>query len=973
MKIYTYVTALFFSLIILGISCHSNTEGETSSSVTAQQIQEALDSFSKTPMDNSILLNILQLADKNRRAATDTLAAEACRRLGNSMLDSNKNVEARDYFRRGLSFAMPTLGKTHLLVLRLYHNLGVSYRQDDDIQKAIVCFDSVSLLQPQVPFLTLKFINSFRKAAAYAQTGEFYFAENFFQEAYGVLKQTTIPKERFAEMCLNYSDFYRHIKAYQSAIKIAQQGIDTLLTQSQRTIVETDRLAGCYLNISNALKDSGAYVSAAVYALQALQFYKDINSTDIMILTSRNLGELYRRAHKSRQAEQVLTDAMPLAESLPPSVQKTDHLIKLHINRGEARFDQAKYAAALSDYDSALVRLVPNFRPNTEGSLPTLSSAVTNRSLLLMTLSDVALARVAQQKAGQNPKGLQQAAAVYDTLARLLGQIRANYLSNDAKMNLSGESRPMLEKAVSVCLELYRTSPNHDATFLQKAFSFSEYGKSAALLESVRQNAQRNLSEGLRTRKEFLQKERADIETKMQFARNDAPQMQTLQDQWQRNLSAFQSLQQDIRTADKNTDGLAALLSLETIQQHVLGQNQAIIEYFVSETTDSLYIFLLKKNDLKLAVVPFTVAERADVATFVSALANVGSGVGRDALICQKGYALYQKLLAPVAADLPERLVIVAEDPLSILPFETLLRQPQTDGNLAKAVDNQSLVIFHHAISYSYSANLLDEMQSKTSNPNAARTVAAFAPPFAKNLETGEQYLPAPIAESLKDLKPLQNAVEIAAVGRFAAVESFNDNRATKENFLAACQRHSVVHVATHGILNHADANYNFISFAQNRDTLQKDQLFYLKDLYANPLPLDLVVLSACETTRGANVKGEGNLSMARGLASAGVKSFITTLWSVRTDKTAQLTPLFYQSLNATTPKDVALTEAKRHFIAASTDNFDPNFWAGLILMGDAQPILLDKEMPSAWWKWLGGSAVAGLLLLVFFRRKKKG
>jgi hypothetical protein len=84
----------------------------------------------------------------------------------------------------------------------------------------------------------------------------------------------------------------------------------------------------------------------------------------------------------------------------------------------------------------------------------------------------------------------------------------------------------------------------------------------------------------------------------------------------------------------------------------------------------------------------------------------------------------------------------------------------------------------------------------------------------------------------------------------------------------------------------------------------------------------------------------------------------LTTLWSVQNEATYRLTDSFYSYLDQGFSKDMALQRAKQDWLAtAEGANQLPNYWAGLILIGDTKPL----ERPAR-WPWVAGGA---LLLLV--------
>ncbi|MEZ5419314.1 MAG: CHAT domain-containing protein [Vicinamibacterales bacterium] len=81
---------------------------------------------------------------------------------------------------------------------------------------------------------------------------------------------------------------------------------------------------------------------------------------------------------------------------------------------------------------------------------------------------------------------------------------------------------------------------------------------------------------------------------------------------------------------------------------------------------------------------------------------------------------------------------------------------------------------------------------------------------------------------------------------------------------------------------------------------------------------VDLAVLSACETERGPEVRGEGVQGFSRALLAAGAARAVTTLWRVSDAPTAALMTVFYRQVQAGQPVDLALAEAKRTLRASA-------------------------------------------------------
>jgi len=135
-----------------------------------------------------------------------------------------------------------------------------------------------------------------------------------------------------------------------------------------------------------------------------------------------------------------------------------------------------------------------------------------------------------------------------------------------------------------------------------------------------------------------------------------------------------------------------------------------------------------------------------------------------------------------------------------------------------------------------------------------------------------------------------------------------------------------------------------------------------LSDLFYESKPsTDLIVLSACETAEGKLYNGEGVFSFNREFAALGIPSAISNLWKVDDRSSYEITELFYKYLVQGLPLDVALQRAKKEFKSISSKEKNlPYYWAGSILVGQGNPIHVQKPFP---WRWATAIAFALLLL----------
>src|SRR6266536_2870855 len=80
------------------------------------------------------------------------------------------------------------------------------------------------------------------------------------------------------------------------------------------------------------------------------------------------------------------------------------------------------------------------------------------------------------------------------------------------------------------------------------------------------------------------------------------------------------------------------------------------------------------------------------------------------------------------------------------------------------------------------------------------------------------------------------------------------------------------------------------------RQSLKSD-LFELHEIYNLRLNADLVVLSACQTALGKEIRGEGLIGLTRGFMYAGATRVVASLWSVEDRATAELMKRFYRGM----------------------------------------------------------------------------
>jgi CHAT domain-containing protein len=151
-------------------------------------------------------------------------------------------------------------------------------------------------------------------------------------------------------------------------------------------------------------------------------------------------------------------------------------------------------------------------------------------------------------------------------------------------------------------------------------------------------------------------------------------------------------------------------------------------------------------------------------------------------------------------------------------------------------------------------------------------------------------------------------------------------------------RQYRYIHFATHGVLDSVNAEMSAVVLSLvDRQGHPEPGYLRARDLFNLNLPAELVVLSACETGLGNEVKGEGLIGLTRGLMYAGAKRVVTSLWSVDDEATATLMGDFYAGMLKQGKRPADALRAAQIRMWKQSQYRAPYFWAPFILQGDWQ------------------------------------
>ena len=139
-----------------------------------------------------------------------------------------------------------------------------------------------------------------------------------------------------------------------------------------------------------------------------------------------------------------------------------------------------------------------------------------------------------------------------------------------------------------------------------------------------------------------------------------------------------------------------------------------------------------------------------------------------------------------------------------------------------------------------------------------------------------------------------------------------------------------IVHLATHGQFS-SNPEQTFILAWDEKIKVKEFEALLRSRIKSEPNPIELLVLSACQTASGDNRAALGLAGLA---VRSGARSTLATLWSVQDGSTAALMVEFYQQL--TLPNMTKAEALRRAQLALLNGKYNhPYFWAPFVLVGN--------------------------------------
>lgn len=399
-------------------------------------------------------------------------------------------------------------------------------------------------------------------------------------------------------------------------------------------------------------------------------------------------------------------------------------------------------------------------------------------------------------------------------------------------------------------------------------------------------------------------------------------------------------------------------VNLQDIQKQ-LTKDQLMLNYHVGDS--SLYIFEISQNHVNLTSKPLNSVESEDVSQLLKFLESPESSPSSLQEFVKIASGI-KSALVPNQKTLDgfDHLIIVPDNFISVVPFEILV----SDTTGITSFKNLDYMIRSRSISYANSSSLF-KLQSSLTNRSPGVNILAFAPSFNQT-EVQTVILP---DSSRNNLTPLVwTEREIKSIATHFETDLLLGKEATERKLRASGKDYSIIHLASHGLLNEQAPLYSKLVFSPFDTDSINDGYLNTQELYAMKIPAEMVVLSACNSGLGDVVSGEGIISLANGFFYAGSKSLVMSLWTANDQSTATIIDSFYDELSQGKQKSDALRNAKLKFLAEADGlRSHPYYWAHLVVNGNNSPIVKNNS----YWIYLI-IAMAFLFLMTVRRRVKQ-
>jgi CHAT domain-containing protein/Tfp pilus assembly protein PilF len=832
------------------------------------------------------------------------------------------NQKALEYYNR----ALPTLravGDVREEADTL-HNIGNAYSELGDKPKALEYYNLALPLKQAVGDKAGIATTLTGIGLIYSDLGERQKALNYYNQALP-LQQATGDKAGEADTLNNIGLVYFDLGEKQKALEYYNASLPIYEAVGYKA-GEARTLS----DIGNVYLDLGDKHKALEYYDRALLLQQAIGDRTGVATTLTGIGIVYSDMGEKHKASEYYDRALAILQEVGYKAGIADALR----NMGNLYFDLGDKQKAIAYYDRAL----------------SLRQSLGDKAGVALVLYNIAYTERSRGNLSGALKKIQASLEIIDFL-------RTEILSKQLRASFFASVQDYYHFYIDLLMQLHKTNPSkgYDA----EALNASERARARSLLDilaEARADIRTGVDPNLLQQERRLQEQLGDKqEQQIQILSGEHTETQAtaIQKEIETLLDQYQQVQAQIKVKSPRYAALTQPqpLTLQQIQSSIVDDNTLLLEYSLGE--ERSYLWAVTKT----SIASYELPSRADIEKAVNNFRQqVTNAIASRDKLSLAATNLSQILLKPVAEQLGnKRLLVVGDGALQYIPFSALAIPRKSD-----ATSNAIPLILEHEIVNLPSASTLAFLRNQPSQRAATRkTVAIIADPVfgkeddrfknpssvvANNQQTTTDNIQSLQRSTIElginlDRLPYtkQEAEAITSLLPKAQSEEllgFQATRASVTNPNLAQYR--IIHFATHGILNSLYPELSGIVFSLIDEKGNPQNGFLrLHDIYNLNLPADLVVLSACQTGIGKEIKGEGLVSLTRGFMYAGTSRVVVSLWNVNDFATAELMSRFYKKMLKDNLQPAAALKAAQVEMSQIPQWKNPYYWAAFTIQGD--------------------------------------
>lgn len=779
----------------------------------------------------------------------------------------------------------------------------------------------------------------------YHSMGESQKALDYYMKALAVRQEI---KDRNGEAAAlnNIGNLYNILGDGQKALEYLKQALSLMKTLGDKSGVAT--VLG---NVANIFQDLDKKQEALDYYLQALAMKRELGDRASEATTLNNIGQLYGNLGYYPEALKYYGEAAQVARAVNNPRTEAAALTNL----GAVYSWMGDKQKALSYYVQALP----------------LRRAVKDADGEATTLFNMAVVKRDQGSLDESRQSIEAAIELVESL-------RGRISNRELRTSYFATVQNYYSFYIDLLMRMHKQRPaaGNDARALQ----VSERARARALLETLAEanvDIRQGVDPVLIERERAIQKalnSKAQEQVKLLTGAQGGAQAKAIAGEIDRLTTELQQVETEIRQTSPRYAALTQPqpLTLKEIQSQVLDEETLLLEYSLG--LPHSYLWVVSPTSITSYVLPRR-EEIEESARRVYDILNArnrwvkGETTGQrrarlaraDAQYAAAAGELSRKILAPVAKQLGnKRLLIVGDGVLNYIPFAAL---PDPAGTKAP------LVVRHEIVSLPSASTLAVLRGEIRGRRPAAKTVAVLADPVFEEddarvrsgrdsstravsqlTQRTRRDLPPGMEQSLAESGMRDAGLEIPRLPgtRQEALKilSLVPQSESKQAFDFAASRatatggdlaqYRFIHFATHGFLNslHPELSGIMLSMVDEQGRGQ-DGFLRAKDIFNLKLPAEMVVLSACQTGLGKDIRGEGLVGLTRGFMYAGAPRVVVSLWSVSDAGTAELMTRFYRAMLRDGMRPAEALRAAQVSLLKEKRWEQPFYWAAFTLQGE--------------------------------------